>query len=70
MPSITNPYFQNATALKIQTARDALRAYLQTNRETKTYTFAQLRDALPEVAALNATDLRRVCATLNLTVTE
>ncbi|PZU51893.1 MAG: hypothetical protein DI561_15065 [Thauera sp.] len=70
MPSITNPYFQNASAQRIAAARDQLRAHLVANKETKTFTFAQLRDALPEVAALTAVEVRRVCATLNIAVTE
>lgn len=70
MPSITNPFFQNASAQKVATARDMLKAHLQANRETKVFTFSQLRDALPEVAALSAAELRRVCSTLNLSVTE
>lgn len=70
MPSITNPFFQNASAQRIAAAREALKLHLQANKETKTYTFAQLRDALPEIAALTAAELRRVCGTLNLSVTE
>lgn len=70
MPSITNPFFQNASAQKVAVARDALKALLQENRETKVFTFAELRNALPEVAALSAAELCRVCSTLQLTVTE
>ncbi|EGK72455.1 hypothetical protein METUNv1_01220 [Methyloversatilis universalis FAM5] len=70
MPSITNPFFQNASAQKVATARDMLKAHLQANRETKVFTFAQLREQLPEVAALSGAELRRVCSTLQLSVTE
>lgn len=68
MPTINNPFFQNAAAQKISTARDALRVFLQANRETKSFTFAQLKAGVPECADLTGADLQRVAASLNLTV--
>jgi hypothetical protein len=68
MPSVMNPYFQNASAQKLAAARDATKAFLLANRETKSFTFADLKSGVPECETLTGEELARVAATLNLTV--
>lgn len=68
MPKIANPYFQNATAAKIAAARDAVRVFLQANKDTKEFTFADLKAQVPECATLTNAELQRVAATLQITV--
>lgn len=70
MPKIENPFYRSADAASLAHAREALRAYLVDHADQRFFTFAQLRESISDIGALNAVEIRRVCATLHVTVTE